>query len=106
MKETAPTVLALLNGSFQVHIPPSRENRRKIGKIRQLNKGAITGLCTAIQCLYRKQSMNLVNGGVNKQVRTNVISVHERTIGTHNLWIPIMTTDMQETAQGVDFLMS
>ena len=78
VKLTAPTLFAVLDGSLEVHIPPSREKRRKTGKTRRVSKAAILGLCTAILCRYRNQSMNLVQrllsvllykGGANKQVR-------------------------------------
>ena len=77
VKESAPTLLTILDGSLEVHIPPSREKRRKTAKTRHVNKAAIIGLCTAILCRYRNQSMNLVQrllsilmykGGANKQV--------------------------------------
>ena len=77
VKETAPSLFAVLDGSLEVHVPPSREKRRKTGKTRRVSKAAILGLCTAILCRYRNQSMNLVQrlvsillykGGANKQV--------------------------------------
>ena len=77
VKLAAPTLTAILDGSLEVHTSPSKEKRRKTVKTRRVNKAAIVGLCTAILCRYRNQSMNLVQrlisvlmykGGASKQV--------------------------------------
>ena len=82
VKETAPTLLTILDGLLEVHIAPSKEKRKKTAKIQHGNKAATIGLCTAILYRYRNQSMNLVEhllsifmykGGANKQVWTITI---------------------------------
>lgn len=74
VKETAPNLFGILDGSLQVQVTPSQQKGRKS---RRVNKTAILGLCTAILCRYRNQSMNLVQrlvslilykGGASKQV--------------------------------------
>ena len=77
VKQTAPSLFALLDGSLEVQVSYSKERRRKTSKTRRVDKTAILGLCVAILCRYRNQSMNLVQrfisivlykGGASKQV--------------------------------------
>ena len=82
LQQIAPTLFSILDGSLHVHIPPSQMKRRKTDKLRRVSKAAIVGLCAAILCRYRNQSMNLVQrlvsvilykGGANKQVIIDMI---------------------------------
>lgn len=93
LQDLAPTLYVLLDRALEIHISPSRAKGRKTNKYRRVRKDGILGLCAALLCRYRNQSMNLLQrlvsvilyrGGASKQACLLCVDVTE--VHLHNLY--------------------